>query len=255
MERRELEFLGVLAYFTEAKNIVEVGVQFGDAAVHLATSAKKNNGKYVGFDVWSQHGQVGQFNQMSSKAEVTKKLTAAGTLPHFELIQIDTINNKEGFEKELDRVFPDGIDFAFIDGDHSYLGITNDFIAIYPRLSPKGVIVFHDTAVIDGCREFVFDLRTKYNDGTFDIIDLPYGSAERHCGLSMLVKNSYPVESIAIDEICGSVHTPAEIEDLENKHFVTNQTEILKNFTPIDLNSIKMKLDKIGHYPGRKKYE
>lgn len=254
MERRELEFLGILAYFTEAKNVVEVGVQFGDAAIHLAKSAQRNGGKYAGFDMWAPHGQATQFPQMSSKLEVEQKLRKAG-ISNFELIQLNTIDERIKFSLELDRIFPDGIDFAFIDGDHSYLGIANDFFVIKHHLNKSGVVVFHDTAVIDGCREFMLDLRTKYNDGTFDLIDLPYGSGERHCGLSIFSKKSYPIEPIAIDEICGSIHTPAEIEDFENKHYVMQQMELLSKREDILLESKKMKTDRIGHYPGRKKYE
>jgi hypothetical protein len=254
MERRELEFLGSLAYFTEAKNVVEIGVQFGQAAIHLATSAQRNNGKYAGFDIWSQHGQAGQFKQMSSRVDVENHLKGIG-IYNFELIQIDTINNKIQFEKELDRIFPDGIDLAFIDGDHSYLGIANDFSAVYPRLNSRGIIVFHDTAVIDGCREFVLDLRTKHYDGTYDIIDLPFGSGDRHCGLSILSKKSYPTESIAIDEICGSIHDAGNIESAENLHYVMNGADAAEKYKPITIDQIIMKLNKIGHYPGRKKYE
>lgn len=253
MERRELEFLGILAYFTEAKNIVEIGVQFGDAAIHLARSAQRNKGKYVGFDIWAPHGQAKQFGQMSSKEEVSRRLIHAD-IRNFELVQIDTINNRSEFWLKLDELFPNGIDLAFIDGDHSYLGIANDFNVVYPRLSPRGIIVFHDTAVIDGCREFILDLRTKHYDGTFDIIDLPFGSGDRHCGLSILSKKSYPTESIAIDEICGSIHDAGNIESAENLHYVMNQAEAVEKYQPIRLDRT-MKLDKIGHYPGRKKYE
>ena len=40
---------------------------------------------------------------------------------------------------------PKTIDFAFIDGDHSYEGVKQDWEIISPRMSPFGVVVFHDT--------------------------------------------------------------------------------------------------------------
>ncbi len=40
---------------------------------------------------------------------------------------------------------PDVIDFAFIDGDHSYEGVKLDWDILRPRMSEYSVMVFHDT--------------------------------------------------------------------------------------------------------------
>lgn len=40
---------------------------------------------------------------------------------------------------------PDRIDLAFIDGDHSYEGVKQDWAVIQPRMNEFGVVVFHDT--------------------------------------------------------------------------------------------------------------
>ncbi len=40
---------------------------------------------------------------------------------------------------------PSKIDFAFIDGDHSYEGVKTDWEIISSRMAPFGIIVFHDT--------------------------------------------------------------------------------------------------------------
>lgn len=40
---------------------------------------------------------------------------------------------------------PESIDFAFIDGDHSYEGVKKDWKIIQPKLSSWAVVVFHDT--------------------------------------------------------------------------------------------------------------
>ena len=66
-----------------------------------------------------------------------------------------------------------------------------------------GIIAFHDTLRIDGTREFIQDLRTIYNDGTYDIVDFPFGNLERRVGVSLLVKRSYPIIDIPIDELCN----------------------------------------------------
>jgi hypothetical protein len=53
---------------------------------------------------------------------------------------------------------------------------------------------------IDGCREFVIDLRTKFNDGTFDVVDFPWGNGERRVGITLLVKRSYAPLNLPMDE-------------------------------------------------------
>ena len=249
--RREFEFLASLVYFIEAKTVVEVGVQFGNMAVYIAKAVQRNGGKYIGFDIWDIHGQVRQFWQMSNKEEVQNRLINEG-LNNFELIQIDTINNQKLFEQKLKNHCPNGIDFAFIDGDHSYKGIANDFFTVYPLLNPKGVIAFHDTASIDGCREFMLDLRTKYYDGTFDLIDFPFGVEERHGGVSILSKRSYHMPDIKIDEVCGSISEPKLIEQKELEWYNT----IITSVEPETYNfDITQKINHIGYYPERKKYE
>lgn len=40
---------------------------------------------------------------------------------------------------------PSRVDLAFIDGDHSYDGVRTDWQILRPRMSPFGIVVFHDT--------------------------------------------------------------------------------------------------------------
>lgn len=40
---------------------------------------------------------------------------------------------------------PDRVDFAFIDGDHSYEGVKLDWSILLPRLAEFAVVVFHDS--------------------------------------------------------------------------------------------------------------
>ena len=49
-----------------------------------------------------------------------------------------------------------------------------------------GIVAFYDTAVIDGCREFIADLRI-YNNGSYDVRD-SHGTNSRNCGIT-----NYPI--------------------------------------------------------------
>ena len=203
-------FLERLVEFTQRKTIVEVGVAYGSTTVHLALAARKTGGKVFGFDCWSVHGLQNQFHAFSSRAEVDYKLKTAG-IDNVELFEVDT---KSSTFKELLSQHCPVIDFAFIDGCHSYKGVSNDYEAIRPHLADDAIVAFHDTQRIDGIREFVLDLRTKFNDGTFDYIDLPYGGSRR-AGLGVMLRRKYP-NPLEIDEVCGAPSTPAEIVSREN---------------------------------------
>lgn len=42
------------------------------------------------------------------------------------------------------KIFPDGVDFLFIDGDHTYTGVKRDFDRYSTMVKPGGLIAFHD---------------------------------------------------------------------------------------------------------------
>ena len=56
---------------------------------------------------------------------------------------------------------PEGLDFAFIDGDHTYEGLASDWRGLRAKLSPGAIVCFHDTSIPPdapqrdfGCRRF-----------------------------------------------------------------------------------------------------
>jgi len=196
-----------LVYLNQAKVIVEVGVAEAKSTDWLCRGAKLRGGFVYGYDLWDTHGLMNQFEHWSSKEKCEEYLRNKGH-NNFELIKI---NSRTPEFAELIKTKHPVIDLAFIDGCHSYDGIKNDFDAIYPQLSECGVIVFHDTLRIDGCREFMIDLRTKFWDGTFDLITFPWGSmfysdgnvVNRRTGISVLAKRSFATLDLPIDEQCN----------------------------------------------------
>lgn len=196
-----------LVYLNQSKVIVEVGVAEAKTTHFLCEGAKAVGGTVYGYDLWDTHGLKNQFEHWSSKEKCEAYLRSKGHT-NFELTKI---NSRTPEFHELIKSKHPRIDLAFIDGCHSYDGIKNDFDAIYPQLSESGVIVFHDTMSIDGCREFMIDLRTKFWDGTFDLITFPYGSmvygdgnrADRRTGISVLAKRAFATLDQPCDEICN----------------------------------------------------
>ncbi len=196
-----------LVYLNQAQTIVEVGVAEAKSTDWLCRGAKLRGGKVYGYDLWDTHGVNNQFQHWSTKEKCEAYLTSKGHT-NFELTKI---NSRTPEFAELIKTKHPSIDLAYIDGCHSYDGIKNDFDIIYPLLSESGVIVFHDTLKIDGCREFMIDLRTKFFDGTYDLITFPWGSmfysdgnvVNRRTGISVLAKRSFATLDLPIDEQCN----------------------------------------------------
>ena len=89
-------------------------------------------------------------------------------------------------------------------------------VNVIQKMNPHGIVAFHDTAVIDGCREFIADLRI-HNNGSYDVSDYPYGTNQRNCGITLITKPGYG--DVKIDEICGSPSVPEDIYAKERKNF------------------------------------
>lgn len=200
-----------LIRFNRYKTCVEIGVACGTTTSFICRGCSTHGGFVYGFDLWDTHGLKNQFPALSTIQEVDLHLKQQG-VSNYKLTKINTLS--EEFKNIINSIGE--IDFAFIDGCHSYSGVKNDFDIVYPKLSKFGTILFHDTLRIDGCREFVIDLRTKYFDGSYDIIDFPWGNKDRRVGISMLTKRSFSACDVKIDEICGSPSSPEEIYNKEN---------------------------------------
>jgi|TARA_B100000123_G_scaffold259487_1_gene225072 hypothetical protein len=217
--QQEWSFIHGLVRLQRPRIAVEVGVAYGGMATSIYKAMHENfvdtgvESWYTGFDLWDTHGVHGQFGQMGSLELVDQKLKDIG--PRYALVKLDTQKQQQEFKTQLAERFTLGIDFAFIDGCHSYDGLKNDFYNILPHMNPKGIIALHDTSVIDGCREFVIDLRLSDNLN-FDIMDFPYGTNERNCGVTILTTPGHG--DVKIDEICGSPSVPEDIYEKENNY-------------------------------------
>ena len=75
-----------------------------------------------------------------------------GARAHAEVLQREFPNFKivEGPSTQVlsdnffQSYFPDGIDFAFIDGDHTYAGCMADLKTVFPHLNHNGIIIIDD---------------------------------------------------------------------------------------------------------------
>ena len=221
-------FLKEYCKFCQYKTIVEIGVQTGGSAFQLCLAVKETDGKFFGYDYFEP---IGVYNLTDiSKEKVENFFINNGIEKKFFEIKKINVHDKE-FPEILKSDTNGKIDFAFIDGDHSYQGITTDFLNVYPLLSEEGTIAFHDTYSHLGCRKFVFDLYEKYNDGTYDIINLPYGLENGRAGLTLLVKRSYPIYKSGITINCHETLTQSDLmsEDVYTEEKKWYQSQLKNN--------------------------
>lgn len=188
-----------LCIYEGYKKIVEIGTQFGETTYYLCQAAELNGGRVLTYDFFDPIGAYKKGGH--GEREIAEK-----RLQHFidkRIVKITTANSKdEKFQSLLKADTKGVIDFAFIDADHTYDGVKNDFEKVYPLLSSNGMIVFHDTANHIGVRKFIIELLTELNDGTFSVINMPYGGPSDYRniphGIAILKKNGWALEEKGI---------------------------------------------------------
>jgi hypothetical protein len=67
-----------------------------------------------------------------------------------QFLQVDS--HSETGQQAIRSAVPDGVDFLFIDGDHTYGGVRQDFLDFADLLNPGGMLVFHDIVEDYGSR-------------------------------------------------------------------------------------------------------
>ena len=114
-----------------------------------------------------------------------------GIVYSIDIIPIEKCYRGSEFEKQIVEILGDShdqsfkqkifdevgkVDMLFIDGDHSYEGVKEDFNSFYPLVSEGGFIVLHDIIDSDYHRErgcfvstFWKEIKDKYK--TFEFID------------------------------------------------------------------------------------
>lgn len=147
--------------------VVECGTYRGLSASWMARALQENGkGHLYGIDNFSLTDHEGRHGD--ARAHLQANLQALGVS--------DTITIIEG---DSDKVtWPDKVDFAYIDGWHSYLATKHDFEQCVKRGAE--CIAFDDTMQSVGPRKLMQDIRLS---GQWDVMDV-----RRHCGMTIAMR-------------------------------------------------------------------
>ncbi|MBL8518126.1 MAG: class I SAM-dependent methyltransferase [Betaproteobacteria bacterium] len=171
------------------RTIVELGTYSGSsfAAFCQAMQAAGVDGKCYGVDLWEGDIHMGRFDE--SLFEEVRGYMQREYPMHAVLIRKD-------FNSAADDFNAGSIDLLHIDGTHTYEAVSNDFNTWLPKMSSRGVVLFHDTnvtvekageaALRFGVRRLFDEVKASYTHFEFD-----------HCwGLGVLLVGSEVSEPV-----------------------------------------------------------
>ncbi len=128
----------------KAKRVLAIGSKYGYIPAVCAMACKDNNRGVVDFvdasydyTKWPQDknhwGGVGFWHKVDAEKYF-------GKMGLNQYLKFHLMTSQEFSQKNSGRKW----DYVYIDGDHSYKGVKNDFKLFYPKLSVGGYLSFHD---------------------------------------------------------------------------------------------------------------
>lgn len=144
-------FLGELAFRMKATTVVELGCYTGWTSAHLAAGLRAAGcGRLWCLDSDPKYLQSAR-----------EHLTRQGLSERIEFIRgLST-------ESATLAALPPSIDLLFIDTTHEYEDTKRELVAYLPRLSPHGIIAFHDSISHVGVRRALTEIMDNYDVLTF----------------------------------------------------------------------------------------
>ncbi len=196
--------------------IVELGTYSGSsfAAFCQAVEACGLDTKCYGIDLWEGDMHMGHFDET-----LFREISAYVEENH---PRVATLVRKD-FNQAVKQFDDNSVDLLHIDGMHTYEAVSNDFHTWLPKMSERGVILFHDVNVTYenlgpgsapfGVRKFFDRIKERYPHFEFS-----------HCwGLGVLIVG--PRAPAPVAELVGMARSPGFCE-----YFEAKGTQVSKRF-------------------------
>ena len=145
------------------KVIVELGTHSGNSYNYICQLVKqfKLDTTCYAVDCWEGDVQAGFY-----QSTVYDELSVFQQARYSDF----SVLKKMYFDQAVDDFDDGSIDLLHIDGLHTYEAVKNDFLTWKNKLSPRAVVLFHDTAVIErgfGVHKFWSELMEEYKGFNF----------------------------------------------------------------------------------------
>lgn len=138
----------------EAPTVVEIGSFLGRSTVVLGRALHdRRRGQVFCVDPFNADGDcesIGKYLAIKQSMDQTLKNVFLENMRKCGLTEV--IHVLEGYSHDLVRSWTGSIDLLFIDGDHSYSAVRDDFDSWTPFLVPGGLLVMDDVCLDDGLR-------------------------------------------------------------------------------------------------------
>jgi predicted O-methyltransferase YrrM len=138
-------------YASGAATVVEIGVFEGVNTVVLSKAMGKD-GKTFGIDPFFKGGLGVCYHKMITETHLKRN----------KVRDLVSLIEKYSFDAVSD--IPAKVDLIFIDGDHSWEGISKDWPLYSDKLKAGGIMALHDTSVIAADGGVVLDSVRYYNE-------------------------------------------------------------------------------------------
>jgi predicted O-methyltransferase YrrM len=135
--REEIRALYDLVLARRPRRVLEIGTARG-GTLYLWTQAAADDAVLVSVDL-----PGGRFGGGYPACRAPFYRSFARAQQEINLVRADS-HDPATFEEVRDRFGSEPIDFAFIDGDHTYEGARRDYEQYGPLVRPGGIIAFHD---------------------------------------------------------------------------------------------------------------
>lgn len=158
-----IPFLSLLIQLLRPRVFVELGVYLGASFIAACSAAERFDvqTKCVGVDTWEGDPHAGRYKGDRVFELLTDYLSK-------NYINATLIRGK--FEDAVAQFDDGSVDLLHIDGLHTYEAVSADFANWLPKISERGVVLFHDIEVRDrgfGVWKFWSEIKARYRSFEF----------------------------------------------------------------------------------------